>query len=82
MIVKGHNIWLHLLSAGLVRLCPGVGVPADAAPPLVDIVVLHREPPAVEGAVLVIPLQVAVGLHLANSWSAWGLEKDGVTAGK
>ena len=68
-----------LLSARLVRLRPSVGVAADPAPPLVDLVVLHSEAPAVEGAVLIVPLQPALGPHLADGWSARGLEEDGVT---
>lgn len=62
-----------------MRLRPGVGVAADPAPALVDLVVLHSEAPAVEGAVLIVPLQPALGLHLADGWSARGLEEDGVT---
>ena len=62
-----------------MRLRPGVGVATDPAPALVDLVVLHSEAPAVEGAVLVVPLQAALGLHLADGWSARGLEEDGVT---
>ena len=65
-----------------MRLVASEGVPADAAPALVDLVVLHGEPPAVEGAVVVVPLQAALGLHLANGWSARGLQEDGVTSGQ
>ena len=63
-----------------MRLFSCEGVTADAASAQVHVIVLHSEAPAVESGVIIVPRELALGLHLADGGSAGGLEEDGVTA--
>ena len=62
-----------------MRLFPREGVAADAASAQVHVIVLHSEAPAVERRVVIVPRELALGLHLAYGGPAGGLEEDRVT---